>query len=137
MAGVLGGGLYEHPKKRAKVAKARSLFRELMAGVESMRDHREGRLTLRTHEVEPIMVPPVNPNVVRETREALNMSRQVFAFKIGVNPRTLERWEQGRANLMTRRLRSSGSSGSTRTPYSGWSHCRFPARRRRAGHFRD
>lgn len=97
MAGVLGGGLYEHPRERAKVAKARSLFRELMAGVESMRDHREGRLTLRTHEVEPIMVPPVNPNVVRETREALNMSRQVFAFKIGVNPRTLERWEQGRS----------------------------------------
>lgn len=97
MAGVLGGGLYEHPRKRAKVAKARSLFRELMAGVESMRDHREGRLTLRTHEVEPIMVPPVNPNVVRETREALNMLRQVFAFKIGVNPRTLERWEQGRS----------------------------------------
>ncbi len=62
-----------------------------------MRDHREGRLTLRTHEVEPITVPPVNPNVVRETREALNMSRQVFAFKIGVNPRTLERWEQGRS----------------------------------------
>src|SRR6266508_4665496 len=25
------------------------------------------------------------------------MSRQVFAFKIGVNPRTLERWEQGRS----------------------------------------
>lgn len=97
MAGVLGGGLYEHPRKRAKVAKARSLFRELMAGVESMGDHWEGRLTLRTHEVEPIMVPPVNPNVVRETREALNMLRQVFAFKIGVNPRTLERWEQGRS----------------------------------------
>jgi len=84
-------------RKRAKVAKARSLFHELIVGVQAMRDHREGRLTLRTHEVEPITVPPVNPNVVRETREALNMSRQVFAFKIGVNPRTLERWEQGRS----------------------------------------
>ena len=84
-------------RKRAKVAKGRSLFRELMAGVQAMRDHREGRLTLRTHEVEPITVPPVNPRFVRETREALNMSRQVFAFKIGVNPRTLERWEQGRS----------------------------------------
>ena len=31
------------------------------------------------------------------TREALHMSRQVFAFRIGVNPRTLERWEQGRS----------------------------------------
>lgn len=34
---------------------------------------------------------------VRETREALEMSRHVFAFKLGVNPRTLERWEQGRS----------------------------------------
>jgi putative transcriptional regulator len=83
--------------KRAKATKGRGLFRELMAGVQAMRDHREGRLTLRTYEVEPITVPPVNPRLVRETREALHMSRQVFAFKIGVNPRTLERWEQGRS----------------------------------------
>ncbi len=42
-------------------------------------------------------LPPLKPKVVRETREALRMSRQVFAFKLGVNPRTLERWEQGRS----------------------------------------
>ena len=83
--------------KRGKAPKKRSLFRELMSGVEAMRDHREGRLTLRTHQVEPITVPGVDPDFVRETREALHMSRQVFAFKIGVNPRTLERWEQGRS----------------------------------------
>jgi putative transcriptional regulator len=75
----------------------RSLFRELMSGVEAMREHREGRLTLRTHQVAPITVLPMNPQLVRETREALNMSRQVFALKLGVNPRTLERWEQGRS----------------------------------------
>jgi putative transcriptional regulator len=62
-----------------------------------MRLHREGRLTLRTHEVVPIALPPLNPKLVRETREALHMSRQVFALKLGVNPRTLERWEQGRS----------------------------------------
>ena len=78
-------------------SKKRSLFKELMAGVEAMRDHREGRLTLRTHHVAPITLPPVNPQLVRETREALHMSRQVFALKLGVNPRTLERWEQGRS----------------------------------------
>jgi len=74
----------------------RSLFRELMSGVEAMR-HREGRLTLRTHDVVPIALPSLNPQLVRETREALHMSRQVFALKLGVNPRTLERWEQGRS----------------------------------------
>ena len=83
--------------KTGKASTKRSLFRELMAGVDAMRDHREGRLTLRTHHVEPIALPELKPRIVRETRESLHMSRQVFAFKLGVNPRTLERWEQGRS----------------------------------------
>ena len=83
----------EKSKRKVK----RRVFDELMAGVKAMSAHREGRLTLRTHQVEPIALPPMNPRIVRETREALHMSRQVFAFKIGVNPRTLERWEQGRS----------------------------------------
>jgi len=83
--------------KAMKRARKRSLFRELISGVQAMREHRKGRLTLRTRHVEPIALPTLNPKLVRETREALNMSRQVFAFKLGVNPRTLERWEQGRS----------------------------------------
>jgi DNA-binding transcriptional regulator YiaG len=75
--------------KTHKRAKKRSLFRELMSGVGAMRDHREGRVTLRTHQVEPIALPALRPALVRQTREALHMSRQVFAFKLGVNPRTL------------------------------------------------
>jgi len=84
-------------RKRTKTSKKRNLFGELMSGVQAMRELREGRLTLRTHEVQPITVPAVDPDFVRKTREALHMSRQVFAFKIGINPRTLERWEQGRS----------------------------------------
>lgn len=82
---------------RAKRIEKRSLFQELMSGVQGMREHREGRLTLRTTEVAPVTIPPVNPELVRQTREALHMSRQVFASKLGINPRTLERWEQGRS----------------------------------------
>jgi putative transcriptional regulator len=83
--------------KRTKATKKRKLLTELMSGVQAMRQHREGQVTLRTHQVQPITVPSVDPAFVRATREALHMSRQVFAFKIGVNPRTLERWEQGRS----------------------------------------
>ena len=36
----------------------RSLFRELMSGVEAMGERREGRLTLRTHQVAPIVPGP-------------------------------------------------------------------------------
>ena len=82
---------------RPKPKHRRNLFEELTSGVKAMREHREGRLTLRTSEIGPINVPQVDPDFVRETRELFRMSRQVFAFKIGVNPRTLERWEQGRS----------------------------------------
>lgn len=83
--------------KAVQAPRRRKLFDEMAAGVRAMREHREGRVTLRTHDVEPISLPPVDADFVRETREGLRMSRQVFAFKIGVNPRTLERWEQGRS----------------------------------------
>ena len=82
---------------KVKRPRRRNLFRELLSGVDAMRERREGRLTLRTHRVDPITLPPLKPRLVRDTREALRMSRQVFAFKLGVNPRTLERWEQGRS----------------------------------------
>ncbi|HUE89096.1 MAG TPA: hypothetical protein VMO26_23705 [Vicinamibacterales bacterium] len=33
---------------------------------------------LKTREVQPITVPPIDADMVRETREALNMSRYVL-----------------------------------------------------------
>jgi putative transcriptional regulator len=84
-------------KKAARRTAPRRLFAELLSGIDAMGAHREGHVTLRTHQVRPITVPPVDADLVRDTREALKMSRQAFAFKIGVNPRTLERWEQGRS----------------------------------------
>jgi putative transcriptional regulator len=55
--------------RRSKRARRRSLFRELVSGMSAMREHREGRLTLRTHRVDPITLPPLKPKLVRETRE--------------------------------------------------------------------
>jgi putative transcriptional regulator len=68
-----------------------------MEGVSAMRAHREGRITLRSHQIEPLSLPAVDRLVIRKTREGLKMSRQAFAHSLGVNPRTLERWEQGRS----------------------------------------
>lgn len=84
-------------RKTAKASQRRELFDEMVAGVRAMREHNQRRLTLRTHEIAPITLPPVDGAFVRDTREGLHMSRRVFAFKLGVNPRTLERWEQGRS----------------------------------------
>jgi hypothetical protein len=74
--------------KTVKRARKRSRFRELISGVKAMREHREGRLAPRTHEVEPIALPRLNPRLVGETREALNMSRQVFFDEAGVTAYT-------------------------------------------------
>ena len=79
------------------MAKKRKLFDELMNGVESMQDEREGKITLRTHEVDDLPPLQVDADLIRETREQLHVSRAVFARRIRVSIRTLENWEQGRA----------------------------------------
>ena len=77
--------------------KKRDIFGELVEGVAAMGAHREGRITLRSHRVAPLSLPRVDHRLIRRTRERFRMSRQAFAFRLGVNPRTLERWEQGRS----------------------------------------
>lgn len=75
----------------------REIFAELMDGVAAMKRHREGKLTLRTYRLEPKPLPKIGPKLIRETRERLHCSRAVFARKLRINERTLEKWEQGRA----------------------------------------
>lgn len=84
-----GGRTMGHKKHR--------LFDELLTGVTAMAAHREGKLTLRTHQLDVLPLPRVTAALVRDTREQLKMSQRVFAGKLRVNPRTLERWEQGRS----------------------------------------
>ena len=75
----------------------RNVFGELMEGVRVMGAHRKGRITLRSHRVPVLSLPTVDERVIRTTRERLHMSRAAFAHRLCVNPRTLERWEQGRS----------------------------------------
>lgn len=79
------------------MSKKRNLYNELIDGVESMREHREGKITLRTHEVDELPSLEISADLIRETREQLHVSRAVFARHLRVSPRTLENWEQGRA----------------------------------------
>lgn len=79
------------------MTKKRKLFGELMKGVEAMRKQREGKITLRTHEVADLPPLEIDAETIRETRERLHISRAVFARHLRVSARTLENWEQGRA----------------------------------------
>jgi putative transcriptional regulator len=75
----------------------RDIFGEVMEGVAAMKNHREGNLTLRTYKVDPAPLPKVDSKILRDTRKKLRCSRAVFARKLRINERTLEKWEQGRA----------------------------------------
>jgi putative transcriptional regulator len=75
----------------------RHIFGELIEGVAAMKNHRQGKLTLRTYKVEVTPLPKVDSKFLRDTRKKLRCSRAVFARKLRINERTLEKWEQGRA----------------------------------------
>lgn len=75
----------------------RKVFAEMMEGVAAMGAHRQGKVTLRSYKIRAARLPRVNARTIRETRERLNFSRPVFARKLHINERTLEKWEQGRA----------------------------------------
>ena len=75
----------------------RDLFGELMEGVAAMKNHRQGKLTLRSYKVDMAPLPEVDSKLLRDTRKKLRCSRAVFARRLRINERTLEKWEQGRA----------------------------------------
>ena len=75
----------------------RNLFSEVAEGVAAMKAHRQGKITLRSYEIEPAPLPKVDSRLIRDTRKKLRCSRAVFARKLRINERTLEKWEQGRA----------------------------------------
>jgi putative transcriptional regulator len=82
-------------KTSAVCAKQRGIFGEMLAGVEEMKAHREGKITLRSYKKETAPLPPVDAKIIRETRNSFHYSRGVFARCLRINERTLEKWEQG------------------------------------------
>lgn len=75
----------------------RDILSELMDGVSLMKKHREGKLTLRSYKVEVSPLPKVDSKLILDMRKKLRCSRAVFARRLRINERTLEKWEQGRA----------------------------------------
>jgi putative transcriptional regulator len=75
----------------------RKVFDEMIEGVAAMKNHREGKITLRSYKIDAAPLPRVDSKLIRDTRKRLRCSRAVFARKLRINERTLEKWEQGRA----------------------------------------
>src|ERR1700685_2414677 len=88
----------------------RDIFGELMEGAAAMKSHREGKLTVRTYKLDAAPLPKVDSKLIRDTRKRLGCSRALFARRLRINERTLEKWEQGRTRIpSSRRLGDSAS----------------------------
>ncbi|MCC2666852.1 MAG: transcriptional regulator [Gammaproteobacteria bacterium] len=75
--------------------KKRSLFEEIKQGILEVKAHKKGKITLRTYQFSKKPRPKVSPELILNIRQKLHMSRAVFALKLRVSLRTLEKWEQG------------------------------------------
>ena len=75
--------------------KKRSLFSEISQGIDDMRANRERKITLRTTRLQAPSIPKLRKGEISQVRERLGVSQSVFAYMLRVNPRTLQRWEQG------------------------------------------
>ncbi|WOG27506.1 helix-turn-helix domain-containing protein [Endozoicomonas sp. 8E] len=76
---------------------SRDLFSELSSALAEAREHSEGKLTLRSHQVDDKGELSISPDEIVSIRETFNMSRGVFARLLHTSARTLENWEQGRS----------------------------------------
>lgn len=75
----------------------RDLFAELNSALVEAKEHSEGKLTLKTHEVNDASELSISPDEIVNIREQFNMSRGVFARLLHTSSRTFENWEQGRS----------------------------------------
>jgi putative transcriptional regulator len=73
------------------------MFEELKQGLQEMKAERQGKITLKTTEVEmpaPIKMPKTRIAAIRKSH---NLSQPVFARMLATNVATLRNWEQGRS----------------------------------------
>ena len=75
----------------------RDLFNELMEGFDALKTEREGKITLRTTEIDIPEPIEMSPNEIARIRKEHNYSQAVFARMLSTKVSTLRNWEQGRS----------------------------------------
>ncbi len=77
--------------------KKTKLGQELIEGMKEILSHQEGKITLRTSELETLMPPPElsAKDVAKIRSKELHMSQGAFAKLLGVSVRIVQSWEQG------------------------------------------
>src|SRR5713226_6710340 len=92
----------------------RKIFDELIEGVDAMKKHREGKLTLRSYKEEVTPRPAVDSKFIRETRKRMRCSRAVFARAAADRRENPGKMGAGQGQAES----SGGSAGSAGAPVS-------------------
>ncbi len=75
--------------------KSRNLFDEISESFDAFKEHSQGKITLKTTELESLPEPKITGSEIKHIRERLNVSRAVMATMLRISSRKLEKWEQG------------------------------------------
>ena len=67
----------------------RNIGMEILEGIREIKAYKAGQLVLRTHKLK-------RPAPPQRIRAKLRLSQAAFAGLMGVSPRTVQDWEQGR-----------------------------------------
>ena len=77
--------------------KKRNVFDELVQGFDDLQAEREGKITLKSTELEALQPIAISAAQITAIRERLNYSQGVFAALLRTKLSTLQNWEQDRA----------------------------------------
>ncbi len=69
----------------------RNIGLEILEGIKEIKAHKAGKIKLKTRELK-------EPSSTKSIRSKLHLSQVAFAGLMGVSPRTIQDWEQGRRN---------------------------------------
>jgi len=67
----------------------RDIGQEILEGIKEIKKHKRGKFKLKTHAL-------TEPSPPCKIRQKLKLSQSAFASLMGVSPRTIQDWEQGR-----------------------------------------
>ena len=67
----------------------RDIGQEILEGIREIKRHQQGKIKLKTN----VLTEPSHPSKIRQK---LKLSQSAFASLMGVSPRTIQDWEQGR-----------------------------------------
>jgi len=73
-----------------------NVYESIMQGLTEAAEYQEGKITVRKTKLTIKPVASFNNNEIKRIRQKTGLSQVMFAGSIGVSPKTVEAWENGR-----------------------------------------